>query len=281
MKKRNVAGIGLLALLASGSIGALLNFEVNATGPSHGDNPNLGTDRGGDVGKPPKHKFDPKHVNVVYMRFEKGILKVDHAFFDSDGVDEVGSDINKLVDKKTAQDQIVYFKSNGKWENPVSVPVEIEGKLVKKSSFKNFEQYTFYRQARIFMFFENGDSVNNRWKFHKKWPILFTAYGTQNRKDKMIKNYSFYNTEILGSDTPKNLKDDFLYMENHFSHDHCWSWACPHRKLKYKDITRGDLKPEDLKMYNYSMNIHLIFNDGVNQKIPIIIDPDTGNGTDE
>ena len=189
-----------------------------------------------------KVDFTPLHLCLVYLRLDAGSLTAEHAYY-------------KIAASKGdpagfARSTLSKFKSDG-W--PVGV--------IRSS--KDFEEFKFGSQQILYFYIDNGPNV----VFDPNYLITFTKYGAKEGRPKwdnnknppvetkpkqMDPNNAFFNcAEVL---------PNMLTLEN---------WFTTKNGKKFQD---GD-KPEE-----YSMNIHLKIKTPSGKFIPLVIDPDTGNG---
>lgn len=214
---------------------------------NHGDDPKLAA--------PDPASFKPRMFNVIYMKFgeSKGDPKLTarHAFFRADGTnDDFGCAIE-------------YLKKNDTTGDGCGILVDPDHGRIQT----NFENLEYHEPARVYVFVDNTDVA-----FNPVTPLIFTSWGAfqdqyaSPRPTPKDANKSFY-----------GLKDDLtydsrtvLYFENHW------------RNGSGNIITRKNEA-------NYSLNFNLLackeadragtcaFTEG--NVIPIVVDPDTGNGS--
>jgi hypothetical protein len=186
-----------------------------------------------------KVEFKPKFLCLVYLKFGEARLIAKHAFFPF-----------RADDRAFAKKTLSEFATQG-WPADAKEPSD------------DFNNFVFGSQQRIYFFVDNGVNV----VFDEKFLIAFTPFGTKTGRPRwdnsknppvlsspktMDENHAFFDATIV--------EPNFLSLDNWFT------------KKSKKPISNGD--PDE----NYSMNIHLKMSTSAGGFIPIIIDPDTGNG---
>jgi len=202
----------------------------------------------------PAPVFSPTFSKVVYLKFDKKngapSLDVKHAYFKRAQLSD--REIKcALKDIKTGSNNcrlVVYENSPGNRFIP-----------------DNFDNFNAAQQQRVYVVINGSPSIG----FYKKNPISFTPFGafddpwgtapyTKNE------NHSFYNADVRDFD---NGKDNLLYYENYFSDEN------------------GPLPEGSKKEYSLNFNIRMCGKESAscdlqnpNLAVPMVIDPDTGNG---
>lgn len=207
--------------------------------------------------------FNPKHFSVVYMRLG------------ADGLPEAIHETHKIpasgVDGAVA---CVLEEIRDNVSRRTCAPPEHPTFPNRPNNQRNgFIDFDFTAQQYIYFYVEGSNTG-----FNRDYPISFTPYGPFDgtiQGNMRSENYSFYNGKVI--DTIKDFPG-VLYLENHF---------------RSADGTGNP--PKNPKDNLYSMNLHLLVcksnetrcdaKAGPKTKserskfIPIIVDPDTGNGT--
>jgi hypothetical protein len=199
-------------------------------------------------------KFEPSYVCLVYMKFNGTRLNISHAYYAIAGYDALPTDAAKLqwVKERLASAAKGQWSTTGLWPAEANHP----------NPRKNFDGFHFGSQQRIFFLIDNGSDII----FDRTNSISFTPYSAkigrptdaQPNKKKADPNSAFFSAEVM--------EDNLLYLEN---------WFTSKKGKKIEKNADGSDYAE--MMY---MNIHLLIKsaDGTTA-IPVIIDPDTGNGT--
>ncbi len=244
----------------------------------------------GQDGKP--MPFKPAGICLVYIRFEKpkksngedgnpdaGFLTVRHAYWPMEaGWNEADSSSEELK-KVSALIAEARTMKKEQWKQTTS-PKE------KRREF-DFEKFGFKAQRRIYLFVDNSDiTFDKRTLFSdsngdtkiKANLIRFTKYLSGDRRatntnpaylryEAADPNYAFWNTRTKNID---GGTDNLLVVDNY--------------QTKLDQNNPPNLVPIDSGKDTlwYSMNIHLLAKSldqsGNIMQVPIIIDPDTGNG---
>lgn len=212
-------------------------------------------------------EFKPAFYAVIYLKFEpNGGLTAKHAYFPISGTpDNVDCAIAFLVseDPRDHANCAPYAKPEGYLGEP-RVPPTNTGPIVK-----NLDVLAFGSQQRIYVFVDNTNV-----QFNEKTPVSFTPYGafddvSSMTVETMDPNLSFYDAKIGNIAGGKRG----LMMNNYYN------------GANGEDIT--DEAHPYINSARYSINFNLLMCRGVVNKcdfanpkavIPIVIDPDTGNG---
>ncbi|HEX8625599.1 MAG TPA: hypothetical protein VF782_11030 [Allosphingosinicella sp.] len=185
--------------------------------------------------------YDPQYASLVYVKFEGGRLAVKHAHFAKTEVDTTAKIRQKFVAMRTGAPADYYPNSLG----------------------ENFDSWAFGSQSKIYIFIDN-DSV----RFDPENMVQFAKYSARmegGSKPERAQNNTFLNPII---DTGIYPPYEVLVLEN---------WYCD-----------GQGRPIETENHEkYSMNIHLRmkvsthdFPEGFDD-VPLVLDPDTGNGGSE
>jgi len=189
-----------------------------------------------------KVTFTPTHLCLVYLRFEAAMLVVEHAYFP---IATGGPDPAAF-----AKNTFEKFKFAG-WPTGAVQPS------------KDFSDFNFGSQQIVYFYVDNGSDAI----FDDKYQITFTQYGVKEGRPKwdnstnpptltkpkqMDKNNAFFDSTII--------EPNLIVLNN-------WFTTKNGKKFEVGDTDE-----------NYSMNIHLQIRTTNGSLIPIIIDPDTGNG---
>jgi hypothetical protein len=249
-----VAGAGAGAAILTGCDGASVTggpepeavdcepfgFPTDTDGKAHFNKPNDPT-------------FKPQYVCLVYLRFADAKLVARHAYYDIAGYDAAGDDKAKTewARKRLGSAATGKWDADGLWKPEDNFPNPRE----------NFEGFDFGSQQIVYFTIDNEGSVS----FDPNNGIRFSSYATKTgrptarspQKPKVDKNSAFFSARIVA--------DNLLYLENWFT---------------AKDGRRIDKQTDPKYQEMMSMDIHLLMAtaDGKGQ-IPIVIDPDTHNGT--
>jgi hypothetical protein len=239
-----VAGASL-AVAACGESGKADGPKTLAPGPQHGDDPHL-PHKGSLV-------FKPDYICAIYIRFDdlkKTIVR--HGYYKvSDfpaGKSESDVALMLLLAAKRAKDANAWKK-------------DTTGHTRKEF---NFNGLTFGHVARLYIMVDNDNVKFDDSKASGAFANLlrFTPYRVDQKATdfSLIEadpNYSFYNAKTIA------LGDrQVLQVENWY-------------------LNKDGGAPSSALPCNYSMNIHLFWEstdkEGTLTRIPIVIDPDTGN----
>lgn len=163
---------------------------------------------------------------------------------------------------------------DGDWNPGGGDPLPVErtdGRKLPTHKLHN-KNFHFSMPARIYVVLHN-DGL----EFNNVWPILFTRFGSksldQAEQDmwvEMAKNKSFYNAGVGKVDgVNPYYRDRILYVENH-----------------YRDVNGCSMKPgekdslpEKNPEYSMNLNLKLRIAGAEGYMLPIVFDPDTGNGS--
>lgn len=201
----------------------------------------------------PTEKFSAGHYMLVAMRFTAdGALHATHVKVRFTGAPNDGGAVDKL-----ANDAFSKLAGDPKAYNWDLRKLKLAGADAGGEDFA-IDHFGFGRKHRIYMFISNDGA-----KFSKKSPVWFgqgfDEFFETKRKAKVSKNYAFYNAKLLNG--PNNKADKVLYLENFYS--------------KEGGSPIGDNDPNTY----YDMNFNILLS-GKNEgtTVPVIVDPDTGNG---
>ena len=219
---------------------------ANAAVVPYGDNP---------ASAGPEKTFAPNFFTVIYTKFGDGgsPLTARQAYFNvSDGQDDV-------------QCAIEYLRSDGRAEKDCGLftPTPESGLPAIR---RDFDDFLFGSRQRVYVFVDNENIA-----FNAKNPLTFQPFGAFDnpfdaKSPTRDANRTFYSAAVgpLG-----NSKSEGLYLENFF------------RNADGEPFKDGD------KATNYYLTFNLLFCRGgkpscdftdPKQVIPVLIDPDTGNG---
>jgi hypothetical protein len=215
--------------------------------------------------------FKPEHLGLVFLSFgDAGQIKASHALYPrAECLGEHGLNAHQVILKS--------YESTGAW---LSTPGQCE--IFPGGSGDNFDNFNFFDVTEIFIK-TDGKNVS----FNKQHPVIFTPYspGERNRGQELEENYSFY---AATTDPDSSGDDKLLRLENWFAYDP----TPDNGQASFKPLPPSS--PANLrsnsdrrKWRDYSMNIHLVATpvvvtpeDPPKKPLDIIIDPDTGNGSD-
>lgn len=197
-------------------------------------------------------KYEPEYLGLLHINLGKNNdIQAAHALYDLKACKAAFPNQPAFEVLLDAQERRGTWPSKG---NCQPIP---EGTGV------NFSGMNYFGQTDIFI---DVDGLQS--KIDGRHPILFTKYSAGDLNTKMTKNFSFYEAALQANSTQNG--DELLYMKNYFTHK---SKNKPWRKLKVPADRKNPKNPR-----RYSMNIHLLSGSA---KIPLIVDPDTGNGSDD
>jgi hypothetical protein len=265
-------------------------YSTRGMDQNHGALP-IGKPLGPD-GKPVP--FKPAGICVVYIRFEKpkkpngevgnpeaGFLTVRHAYWPIDpkwSSEDAGAEELAKVGALIAEARRL---KKDQWTQQTGSPKN------QRREF-DFENFGFKAQHRVYFFVDNSDiafdkrtlfvEANGDTKI-KANLIRFTKYLSRDRRAAQTNpaylryepadpNYAFWNARTKSID---GGTDNLLVVDNY--------------QTKLDDNNAGKLVPieADKELKLYSMNIHLLAKSldqaGNVLHIPLILDPDTGNGS--
>ncbi len=212
--------------------------------PSGGERNNRGPVQGATI------RFNPRVLNLVYLNMgENGKVDSAFAFYPMRKCLSVhGPNAHEIILN-------AYENSSPKvWPSQRGCAPDKQG--------LNFVGWDFRSQAKIYMDIEGLDS-----KFNTKHPVVFTEFGSD-RNNRMTKNYSFYNARVIPNSVQSN--DNLLAIDNYFAHVRSnGNW----RRLRNTNNSGGWNKYRE-----YSMNIYFFAGTA---EVPLVFDPDTGNGSDD
>lgn len=204
--------------------------------------------------KPNDPTFAPQYVCLIYMKIDAAKLIAKHAYYEIAGYNALPDEAQKTAwVRERMASAPTGWKSEGLWQPVAGSPNPRE----------NFEGFNFGSQQILYFFIDNGTDVI----FDRHNGIAFMPYGTKSGrpnhnhpvKPKANKNSAFFSARFIDA--------NLLYLENWFTGEN--------GKIISKKTDGSDY--EEIM----SMNIHLMMKSSLNGniRIPIVIDPDTGNGT--
>lgn len=202
-------------------------------------------------------KFEPVHLGVVHIDLaaSTGAIKSAHALYPlQDCVKELGANAHAQI--------LDSYEVSATWISQGAC------QSIPQGTGDHFANWMFFDQTKIYI---DVDGLRN--KFQKVHPIIFTKFGAANLRANRNKNYAFYNAKVMPHSVQSG--DELLYVENFFS-DKKGNGL---RRLKKAGNMNRPVKPR-----NYSMNIHVVSIWGDEEKgewTDIVVDPDTGNGSDD
>lgn len=224
--------------------------------PLYGDSPEK---KGVDLGL----NFNPTYYSVVYLKFQPNAgLTAKHAYFlISGGTDNVDCAIEYLISEREDVRCQPYPKPEG-YVGPNAPPPKNTGPIVR-----NLDGFAFGSQQRIYIFVDNTNV-----QFSENTPVSFTPYGANDDVDKMVgvtrhDNWSFYDATFISLASGRHV----LTMNNY---------------CRGKDKKEIPAWP-NANSAHYAVNFNLrMCRDGIgacdftnpDHVIPLVIDPDTGNG---
>jgi hypothetical protein len=255
VSRRNVivlAGAGVLASACSGK-------------PSGNDHRSPAENRGhGDIyGSPPgKEKpvylspnptncpmagYAPAFIAILFIDFPGGAkISVNHASFSTTDPSPEGNgrleQALKLIELRTNSARFSDLNE------PTIYPRTMGNKGTDRVSFDDFD---FKSQSELFIFFNSSDIELGK---DRNWLISFTPYSSTG--ERRAPNYSYANAQVVTA--IGNLKGKLIRVENHVTDPFgcLLESTCAH----------------------YSMNIHFMMPLRDGGLVPMVIDPDTGNG---
>lgn len=253
-----------LAIFATGIVG------TTGHGPHYGDAPTIQVND-------PKILDRIKNFSVVYIKIDpQGILNVRQAFFSRNEkpFEYIDDQVKLLVSSRGR-----FY--TGDWQTldsacPMCGPQPVSNKPGDYSSEdyflrKGFSGFYFGKPVRIYVYIEN-----NTLSFDPTWPIMFTQYGAAMRGipnpagwTSLDPNYTFYNA-VVGNGK-NNLPDSrYLRFDN--------LYKSQNGSVYLNDGTDqpSSGNQNNISLHSINFNLRMASNGGV---VPMIIDPDTGNGT--
>lgn len=246
-------------------------FEVTGINGKNGINRNYGnvatnnepeTKPVDENGKPITNhvdSFDPKYLTIVYVKFrEKNnqpAITIRHGYQSIDGVK------SERKRQRIAEKLLLQAKRTARWERRNDLP---NNRLRREIDFLDFN---FDSQNLIYIYVDNENiEFDDRRNANGKMQNLvrFTKFTSEYLKPTVSNqeaepNNSFFNASILQTQSRKLTGSSILRLENWYTDKYGRPVPC-HSELLY------------------SMNIHLMMETDDGQVIPIILDPDTGNG---
>lgn len=224
------------------------------------------------------NSFKPKSLCIIYLKFDRlenpprsGIFVPSflarHAWFASTGNDRTDQD--KAVQKLN--------EVLGLQPPPGSVPTWPPSEAQRYG--EGFKDFNFGGSSRIYIYVDDQQGVT----FDEQNLVQFTKYSADHSASGvrriMKKNKSFSKGSIIEANIT-GLPGKILYLENKFKkfRDEDWEW------MGEDDITNPGYPPSPnpsnpkQPFLEYSMNIHLRMKMANGSSIPLVIDPNTGNG---
>lgn len=197
-----------------------------------------------------KGKFRPKFLTIVYINFPSAWnIEINHASWPISGLDH--------GDRRQKAVNILARRLAGTRFKDMPAPhLPYKRNDNSKKEMESFEKFGFSSQSEIFIFFANPDIGLN---LH--WPVTFTEFSdTGQPRDT---NYSFFNAQVVPQDELNGLAGRMMRLRNYVVDE------------EYQDLKFGN--PDNNISRTYAMNIH--FGMPGNESVPMVIDPETGNGT--
>jgi hypothetical protein len=242
-----MTGLSRRNLIALGGAATILSACDRHKEGNEGQSPNSsGNNNGDDPSKPGPGPLIADYYSLVILRINKDLkLEASHGSFDTPSKTD-----EKLV-RATVLAQLERLGPAGDVQslNPL-----------KDSSGYDFEKWGFGSTRRVYIYVDNQSLV-----FEKHEPLTFKAVSSIRFTDperantrKISPNRSFFGAK---SDD-KFARGSLLYFENY-----------------YLDGNGKPIPPKTPLPIFYAMNFHLLMASATGGKpIPIVIDPDTGNG---
>lgn len=233
--------------------------------PHHGEDPACPPTY--ESGTPPA--YNPQYITVVIIDFNKDwVMNVHHASFPLhpgaggntpnyrlDLALDVISWVNSGPSRKLGHLKFQHFQKL----DHVPYPRQA-GSYPGKRHIPSFDEFAFRSQNEIFIFLKSPDILLNKLRL-----LRFTQY-SENYNGIMGKNFAFFNARCLEGSNLGQLGryGKLIRVENY--------------------VTQADASVITTPPVRYSMNIHYkipaLPEVGLGQRyVPMIIDPDTGNGT--
>lgn len=229
-------------------------YEFRGEFPTYGANPNHTPTYRAPI--PETVPFKPKHIAIIQIRSPKAwLLDINHAHF---SVDENYTDQQRLeraislIGKKGASKKFRDISSLSDKPFVKQKPPSIGD----SADYSNFAKLGFGSQHELFVYFE---ATNIAFKSGH----LFTFAPKTHRGADAAENYAFFDAEVVPYSSMGNLKNKgrMLRLKNYYTDD------------------TGVLIPEKAEEITYAMNIHVEMKIDEGDFVPMIIDPDTGNGS--
>lgn len=226
-------------------------------GPNHGENPN-------PTAASPQFSDSIGTYAVVFLKLQNdGTIRVNHAYFQTLCTQPTKScidgEVYKLIKKR--------FYDLNQWRNPDTAnygPLAITN-ATGSSLISDFNNFYFGRKSRVYVY---SDSETLR--FDQIWPIMFTQFGVNSRsiadnnqwnKYKKDENKTIKNSKTISIGDISN--NSLLYFENEY---------------KTANGTDPASNLPSGKFVNLSINFNMWLKTANGGEIPMVIDPDTGNG---
>lgn len=266
--KLRVVAMPLTALLALAGCEKVDDYASMESDNGARGNKGIDDPWGDDANKCPRNTcgklhFEPEYLGLIYVKFgdapagEEGgttpgasgdDIRAAHALYDLA--------ICKAVHSNAPAQEVIldYYERKGDWK--------VDGKCAPISRGIDFKGIEYVGQTDIYV---DVDGMQSR--IDGDHPVIFTKYSAGNNVAKKRPNFSFYNAKPLPNSTQSG--DELLNIQNYYSVRGNGGGL---RRLIKPTPPNGPQHSED-----YSMNIHLRSGSG---NIPIIVDPDTGNGND-
>jgi hypothetical protein len=196
-------------------------------------------------------KFEAPYICVIHIDFSKAwTLAVNYASF---AIDSKSDDKERLEKAKAVLNERFDLQK----------PVDSFSKLTKNPTYGNtdyhdFSKFGFKSKHELFFFFDSNLVVLN-----PDFLVVFTKLSMNHPKIPNNENYSFINASVVSKDDMGSLYDRgrMIRMRNYVQDE----------GGQPIDWNKGESR-------HYSMNLHFQVPCGTNQWVPMVIDPDTGNG---
>lgn len=267
MRKQILAGAALAALAlggcsktGDGNPAGTGEDAAMADGPNHGDNPAKKVPYDGVFG----------NFAMVFLQLDaNGKLQVRHAYFETKetSLEGVNAEVHKILTRRLPKND---------WTSPTDPelgPAPIPGEGTTNGIVNDFRNFYFGAPMRVYVY-----SALPSMQFDANWPVVFSKYGGSDwanpdgsKWKKRDKNNTFYNAQLLALPASDGMpaidKGQLIYVENHF-----------------KDRSGQPIKPPKpapkpaIKVNDLSVNFNMLWESAAGGRIPVIIDPDTGNG---
>lgn len=214
---------------------------------------------GEDPEKPKSTNADFQYYAVAYVKFQSGSNLSEnpqtvarHGYFLVSNFSSSPFDIDKAID----------VVKNG--FDPTNTSPEYKNyKPYKEKIYQNFAEFKFWNKQKLYVYLDNSNV-----SFNLNTPLSFTKFGFRDNIAVGVPatkhpNYTFYNAIVKNND--KLLVVDNLFLDESGS-------MFPKGSMK---ITRLSINFNLLMCKSTSASCNYSTSGGV---IPIVIDPDTGNG---
>jgi hypothetical protein len=198
-----------------------------------------------------KVNFDPQYVCLVYLKVDGAKLLARHAYYSFSSMAGEAGGPESWAKRRFASAAKNAWLPDGLW--PPAPP--------RINPRENFADFDFGSQQVIYFYIDNGNDV----VFDPENLVSFTPYSTKDGRPTHLKPNKKTVSPNNAFFSARRLEPNLLYLENWFTD----------KNGNVIDTTANAPKYDE----QYSLDIHLLMAAAIGTAtIPIIIDPDTGNG---